>query len=56
VGRDLRLHVPPHVDQAWIEAAVAAQGRRTPAMRQALAASDALVDEFLAADEYVLRW
>jgi FMN-dependent NADH-azoreductase len=54
VRRDLRLQPPSHVDQAWIEAAFAADGRRTPAMRRALAASDALVDEFLAADQYVL--
>jgi FMN-dependent NADH-azoreductase len=54
VRRDLRLEVPPHVDQAWIEAAFAADDRRTPAMQRAIATSDALVDEFLAADEYVL--
>ena len=27
VRRDLRLEVPPHVDQAWIEAAFAADDR-----------------------------
>jgi FMN-dependent NADH-azoreductase len=54
VRRDLRLELPPHVDQAWIEAAFAADDRRAPAMRRAIATSDALVDEFLAADEYVL--
>jgi FMN-dependent NADH-azoreductase len=54
VQRDLRLQVPPHVDQAWIEAAFVAVERRTRPMRQALATSDALVEEFLAADEYVL--
>ena len=53
VWRDLRYEVPPHVDQAWIEAAYVADERRTPAMRQALATSDALIDELLAADEYV---
>ena len=52
--RDLRLEVPPHVDQPWIEAAFAADDRRTLAMRRAIATSDALVDEFLAADEYML--
>lgn len=54
VRRDLRLQVPPHVDQTWIEAAFAAAERRTAAMRRAIATSDALIDEFLAADEYVL--
>jgi FMN-dependent NADH-azoreductase len=54
VRRDLRLELPPHVDQEWIEAAFAADDRRLPAMRRAIATSDALVDEFLAADEYVL--
>jgi FMN-dependent NADH-azoreductase len=52
--RDLRAGVPPHVDQAWIAAAYAAPEGRTPDMRRALATSDALVDEFLAADEYLL--
>jgi FMN-dependent NADH-azoreductase len=54
VWRDLRYEIPPHVDQAWIEAAYVPAERRTPAMRQALATSDALIDELLAADEYVL--
>jgi FMN-dependent NADH-azoreductase len=54
VHRDLRLQIPPHVDQAWIEAAFVADHRRTPAMRRALASSDVLVDEFLEADEYVV--
>jgi FMN-dependent NADH-azoreductase len=38
----------------WIEAAFVADHRPTSAMRHALAASDVLVDEFLAAAEYVL--
>jgi hypothetical protein len=52
--RDLRRELPPHVDQAWIEAAFTADDQRAPAMRQAIAASDALVDELFAVDEYVL--
>ena len=52
--RDLRATVPPHVDQAWIAAAFAPPEGRTAEMRRALAASDELVDEFLAADEYLL--
>jgi FMN-dependent NADH-azoreductase len=54
VWRDLRLDVPPHVDQAWIEAAYVAADRRTPAMWRALTTSEALIEELLAADEYVL--
>jgi FMN-dependent NADH-azoreductase len=54
VRRDLRLEPPPHVDQAWIEAAFSAEDLRSPAMQRAIATSDALVDEFLTADEYLL--
>lgn len=54
VRRDLKAHIPPHVDEAWIEAAFVPDGRRTPAMQKALARSDALVSELLDADEYVL--
>ena len=54
VRRDLRTQTPPHVDQAWIEAAYTSPEGRTLAMRAALAASDALVEELLAADEYLL--
>jgi FMN-dependent NADH-azoreductase len=54
VRRDLRLEPPPHVDQAWIEAAFTPDDRRPPAMQRAIATSDALVEELLDADEYVL--
>lgn len=54
VYRDLKAQTPPHVDQAWIEAAFAPEERRTPGMRGALAVSEMLIDEFLAADEYLL--
>jgi FMN-dependent NADH-azoreductase len=42
------------VDQAWIEADFPGEDRRSPEMRCAIATSDAFVDEFLTADEYLL--
>jgi FMN-dependent NADH-azoreductase len=54
VRRDLRLAPPPHVDQEWIEAAFTPDDRRPTAMQRAIATSDALVDELLGADEYLL--
>jgi FMN-dependent NADH-azoreductase len=53
VHRDLRLLPPPHVDQTWIEAAFTPDHLRTRATRRVLATSDLLVDELLAADDYV---
>lgn len=51
--RDLREFAPPNVTEDWIAAAFAPPDQRSAPMRQSLQISDALVDEFLAADVYV---
>ncbi len=51
--RDLGHHPVPHVDEPWIAAAFTPPPNRTEELDRAIALSDALVDEFLAADRYV---
>lgn len=51
--RDLGHHPVPHVDEAWIAAAFTPPQNRTEELNQAIALSDTLVDEFLAADRYI---
>lgn len=51
--RDLGHHPVPHVDEPWIAAAFTPPEARTPELDEAIQLSDALVDEFLAADRYV---
>ena len=52
--RDIGRTPIPHVTEAWIAAAFTPVDQRTPAMHEALHISDELVDEFLAADVYVM--
>lgn len=52
--RDLGHAPVPHVDEAWIKSAYSNPGERTDADKQAIAFSDELVDELLAADIIVL--
>jgi len=52
--RDVGRSSIPHVDQSWIAAAFTAPEKRTPEMWKAIQLSDQLVDEFLAADIYVI--
>jgi FMN-dependent NADH-azoreductase len=52
--RDLGVEAPPPVDAAWVEANFTAPEERTAAHREALALSDALVDELEAADVLVV--
>jgi Acyl carrier protein phosphodiesterase len=52
--RDVGLHPPPTVNEAWITAAFTPPDRRTPAMREALRESDALLDEIDRADAIVI--
>ena len=52
--RDLGHAPVPHVDEAWIKAAYSNPDERTGADKQAIAFSDELVDELLAADVIVL--
>jgi FMN-dependent NADH-azoreductase len=52
--RDIGRNPVPHVDEAWIAAAYAPPEQDTPQLQQAIGISDQLVDEFLAANVYVV--
>lgn len=52
--RDLGEDPPPHIDEAVIGAVFTPADQRTAAQTQALALSDALVDELVAADVIVI--
>ncbi len=52
--RDIGHNPIPHIDEPWIAAAFSDPDQHTPALREALHLSDRLVDEFLAADIYVM--
>ncbi len=54
ISRDVGLNPPPPVNESWIAAAFEAPEKRTPAMREALALSDVLINEIIAADTIVL--
>lgn len=54
IRRDLGVAPPPFVDQAWVAAAFTPPQDRSPVMREALAWSDAALDELAAADLIVL--
>ncbi len=54
VYRDLGHNPVPFVDEAWIAAAFSNPSTHTPELRDAISISDALVDEFMAADVIVL--
>lgn len=54
VTRDLTATVPPVVDEAWFDAAYTPEDDRDASAKAALAASDEIVDEFLAADAIVI--
>ena len=51
---DVGQHPPAHVDGRWIHAAFTAPAEREPWMAQALAESDRLVDQLIAADLIVV--
>jgi FMN-dependent NADH-azoreductase len=52
--RDIGHNPIPHVDEPWIAAAFTPTEQHTPELREAIRLSDRLVDEFLAADIYVI--
>jgi FMN-dependent NADH-azoreductase len=52
--RDIGRNPIPHVDEAWIAAAFSSSEQLTPQLEDAIRLSDQLVDEFLAADIYVV--
>ena len=54
VYRDIGRNPIPHVTEEWIAAAFTTPEQRTRDMHEALRISDELVDEFLAADVYVM--
>lgn len=51
--RDLGHNPVPPIDEAWIAAAFSPPDQLTPALKAALAISDELIDELLAANLYV---
>jgi FMN-dependent NADH-azoreductase len=52
--RDIGRHPIPHVDESWIAAAFTPPEQHTDELSKAIHLSDRLVDEFLAADVYVM--
>ena len=52
--RDLTANPLPFVTEPWIQASYTPPAQRTPQQQQALALSDALIDELMAADVIVL--
>ena len=52
--RDLGHHPPPHIDEAWTQAAYLPSEQLTPEQKASLQTSDELVDELLAADIIVI--
>lgn len=52
--RDVGRNPVPHVDEAWIAAAFTPPEQRKEQLQEAIHISDRLVDEFLAADVYVI--
>lgn len=52
--RDIGRNPVPYVDESWIAAAFTPPEEHTPEQREAIRFSDRLVDEFLAADVYVI--
>lgn len=51
--RDVGHHPVPHVSEPWVVGAFAPGDAQTAESKAAIAVSDALVEEFLAADRYV---
>ena len=54
IYRDLGHNPIPHVTEAWIAAAFTPEEKRSHQQKIALSLSDELVDEFIAADIYVM--
>ncbi len=52
--RDLTLNPVPYLDDTWITAKFTAPDQYTPELTGAIELSDQLVDEFLAADCYII--
>ena len=52
--RDVGCHPVPHVDEPWIASGYTPPEQRVPQMWEAIRLSDQLVNEFLAADFYII--
>ncbi|GAA6621432.1 FMN-dependent NADH-azoreductase [Scytonema sp. NUACC26] len=52
--RDLGLNPVPYIDATWVKAKFTVSDQYTPELAAAIKLSDTLIDEFLAADRYVL--
>lgn len=52
--RDLAHDPVPYIDDVWVTAKFTAADQHSPEMAAAISLSDQLVDEFLAADRYVI--
>ncbi|NJM66560.1 MAG: FMN-dependent NADH-azoreductase [Acaryochloris sp. RU_4_1] len=53
VYRDIGTSPIPHIDESWVATYEAEPEQRTPQMQAAIALSDTLIDELMAADCYV---
>ena len=54
IERDLAAETPPFITETWIQASSTPAAQRTAEQQQALALSDALIEELMAADVIVL--
>lgn len=54
IYKDLGLNLIPYIDATWIKAKFTPPDQYTPELAAAIKLSDELIDEFLAADRYVL--
>lgn len=54
IHRDLGLNPVPYIDATWVKAKFTPPEQYTPERASAIELSDELIDEFLAADRYVL--
>ncbi len=52
--RDIGHHPVPHVTEPWVLGAFAPADAQTPESKAAIAVSDQLVEEFLAADRFII--
>jgi FMN-dependent NADH-azoreductase len=54
IHRDLALNPVPYIDETWVTAKFATPDQYTPELADTIRLSDALIDEFLLCDRYVL--
>lgn len=52
--RDIGHYTPPFISEPWIAGAFSPAAQHTPEMVEAIRISDELIDEFVAADRYVI--